>query len=80
MALATAIGLVTTAIFKQNQERKKNKKLIEEGNQEAIKAEITRLQIAVTIEKKNKKEVLLLFNEQIRAILRNDKRRVKEKD
>jgi len=55
IALATAIGLVTTAIFKQNQERKKNKKLIEEGNQAAIKAEITRLEIALRIAKEQKR-------------------------
>ena len=67
MAIATAIGLVTTAIFKQNQERKKNKKLIEEGNQEAIKAEITRLEIALR-RKKEQKRGSGLLNEQIRKL------------
>ena len=67
VAIATAIGLVTTAIFKQNQERKKNKKLIEEGNQEAIKAEITRLEIALR-RKKEQKRGSGLLNEQIRKL------------
>lgn len=67
IALASAIGLVTTAIFKQNQERKKNKKLIEEGNQEAIKAEITRLEIALR-RKKEQKRGSGLLNEQIRNL------------
>jgi len=67
IALASAIGLVTTAIFKQNQERKKNKKLIEEGNQEAIKAEITRLEIALRRKEEQKRGAGLL-NEQIRNL------------
>ncbi len=67
IALASAIGLVTTAIFKQNQERKKNKKLIEEGNQEAIKAEITRLEIALRRKQEQKRGTGLL-QEQIRRL------------
>lgn len=67
IALASAIGLVTTAIFKQNQERKKNKKLIEEGNQEAIKAEITRLEIALRRKQEQKRGAGLL-GEQIRKL------------
>jgi len=63
IALASAIGLVTTAIFKQNQERKKNKKLIEEGNQEAIKAEITRLEIALRQAKEQKRGTAFKFKE-----------------
>jgi len=67
IALVTLIGAVTTAIVKQNNERKKNKKLIEEGNQEAIKAEITRLQIELNRKKQQKRGAGLLL-EQIRRI------------
>lgn len=67
IALASAIGLVTTALIKQNQERKKNKKLIEEGNQEAIKAEITRLEIALRRKQEQKRGAGLL-QEQIRRL------------
>ena len=67
IALASAIGLVTTAIIKQNQERKKTNQLIEEGNQEAIKAEITRLEIALRRKQEQKRGAGLL-NEQIRNL------------
>ena len=67
IALATLIGAVTTAIVKQNNERKKTNKLIEEGNQEAIKAEITRLEIALRRKEEQKRGAGLL-NEQIRNL------------
>ena len=63
VALASAIGLVTTAIIKQNQERKKNKKLIEEGDQAAIKAEITRLEIALKRTQEQKRGTAFKFKE-----------------
>ena len=67
IALVSLIGAVTTAIVKQNKERKKTKKLIEEGHQETIKAEITRLEIALRI-KKEQKRGSGLRNEQIRKL------------
>ena len=67
IALVSLIGLVTTAIAKQNKEEKKRKKLIEEGHQETIKAEITRLQIELNRKKQQKRGAGLL-NEQIRNI------------
>ena len=67
IALVSLIGLVTTAIAKQNKERKKTKKLIEEGSQEAIKAEITRLEIALK-RKQEQKRGSGLLNEQIRNL------------
>ena len=57
IALVSLIGLVTTAIAKQNKERKKTKKLIEEGHQETIKAEINRLTEELNRKSKRKKEV-----------------------
>jgi|TARA_R100000455_G_C6272595_1_gene129503 tape measure domain-containing protein len=67
IALVSLIGLVTTAIAKQNKERKKTKKLIEEGNQEAIKAEITRLEIALRAKKEQKRGVAFKY-EQIKQL------------
>ena len=46
IAIASAIGLVTTAIVLQNRERKRQSDLINEGMIEEIKAEILRLEIA----------------------------------
>jgi tape measure domain-containing protein len=69
IALVSLIGLVTTAIAKQNKERKKTKKLIEEGNQEAIKAEITRLEIQLRL-KKEQKRGAAFKNEQIRNLIK----------
>ena len=69
-ALVTLIGLTTTAIVKQNNERKKTKKLIEEGDQAAIKAEINRLQIELN-RKKEQKRGSGLLNEQIRKLEEN---------
>ena len=56
IALVSLIGLVTTAIAKQNKERKKTNKLIEEGHQETIKAEITRLEIQLKRKQEQKKQ------------------------
>ena len=67
IALVSLIGLVTTAIAKQNKERKKTKKLIEEGDQAAIKAEINRLEIALR-RKQEQKRGSGLLNEQIRKL------------
>ena len=63
IALASAIGLVTTAIIKQNQERKKNKKLIEEGDQAAIKAEKNRLEEALKRTQAQKRGTAFKFKE-----------------
>jgi len=57
IALATLIGAVTTAIVKQNNERKKTNKLIEEGDQAAIKAEINRLEIELKRKQAQKRGV-----------------------
>ena len=67
IALVSLIGLVTTAIAKQNKERKKTKELIEAGDQATIKAEITRLEIALR-RKKEQKRGSGLLNEQIRNL------------
>ncbi len=67
IALASAIGLVTTAIFKQNQQRKKQKKLIEEGDQAAIKAEKNRLEEALRRIKLQKRGVVFQ-DEKIRKL------------
>lgn len=55
IALVSAIGLVTTAIIKQNQERKKTNQLIKQGNIEAIEAEKTRLENALRQAKEQKR-------------------------
>ena len=46
IALASAIGLVTTAIVLQNKERKRKADLIKDGSIEEVKAEILSLEIA----------------------------------
>ena len=43
MAIATAIGAVTTAFIKQNNEQKKFNKLVKEGGQEALRAEMLKI-------------------------------------
>ena len=67
VALVTLIGLTTTAIVKQNKERKKTVDLIKEGHQETIKAEITRLKAQLALKKEQKRGSGLL-NEQIRNL------------
>ena len=67
IALVSLIGLVTTAIAKQNKERKKTKELIEAGDQAAIKAEKNRLEEELNRKKKQKRGAGLL-NEQIRTL------------
>ena len=67
IGLATAIGLVTTAIIKQNKERKKQEELVKSGSQEEIKAEITRLEIAINRKKEQKRGTAFLY-EQIRGM------------
>ena len=67
IGLATAIGLVTTAIIKQNKERKKQEELVKSGSQEEIKAEITRLEIAINRKKEQKRGTGFLY-EQIRGM------------
>ena len=47
VALASAIGLVTTAIVMQNKERERKADLIREGSIEEIKAEILSLELAI---------------------------------
>ena len=67
IGLATAIGLVTTAIIKQNKERKKQEELVKSGSQEEIKAEIQRLEIAINRKKEQKRGTAFLY-EQIRGM------------
>ena len=67
IGLATAIGLVTTAIIKQNKERKKQEDLVKSGSQEEIKAEIQRLEIAINRKKEQKRGTGFLY-EQIRGM------------
>ena len=43
VAIATAIGAVTTAFIKQNNEQKKFNKLVKEGGQEALRAEMLKI-------------------------------------
>jgi len=43
VAIATAIGAVTTAFIKQNDEQKKFNKLVKEGGQEALRAEMLKI-------------------------------------
>ena len=43
VALVTAIGAVTTAFIKQNDEQKKFNKLVKEGGQEALRAEMLKI-------------------------------------
>ena len=67
IALVSLIGLTTTAIAKQNKERKKTKELIEAGDQAAIKAEKNRLTEELNRKKRQKRGAGLL-NEQIRTL------------